>query len=294
MIPTVVDNRILLVTGDKNGKVALWRAKNPSSFADGVDFEFEKISKVTSAFGSKCSVEKICLLNDRTIASGSSRGDIFVWHIHEKKSKKSDRQYKLVKTWTIRNAHSSKIISMTSYADILLTTGKGDATTNAWSSSGVKIAIIKNGANLKSEDLLSQPELNKLERQVYSYKGLQSSIVCNLVCNNSLFSLSRDGTICRWFYRDLLEQEIFKGQLQSTEKRKIEQDQRNNEKRAKTDHTVDQESEGNESVDNISDYSDSDIDSDSSESVGDSDEDDVDSESSDEEDIESDNDFDWQ
>lgn len=293
LIPTIVDNRILLVIGDKNGKVALWRAKNPSSFADGIDFEFEKISKVTSAFASKVSVEKICLLNDKTIASGSSRGDIFVWRIHEKKSKKSDRQYKLAKTWAIRNAHSSKITSMSSYANILLTTGKGDATTNAWSSSGVKLATIKNGTNLKSEDLLSQPELNKVERQVYSYQGLQSSIICNLVCNNSLLSLSRDGTICRWYYRDLLEQEI-KSQLQSTEKRKIEQDQSNNEKRVKMDHTMDQESEGNESVGNISDYSDSDIDSDSSESVGDSDEDDVDSESSDEEDIESDNDFDWQ
>ena len=290
LISTIVDDTILVVTGDKNGKVALWRAKNPSSFADGVDFEFEKISKVTSAFGSnKVFVEKICLLNDRTIASGSSRGDIFVWHIQEKNSKRSDRQYKLVKTWTKRNAHSSKITSMTSHAGILLTTGKGDDTTIAWSSSGVRIAMIKNGANLTNEDFLSQPDLSKVERQVYSYKGLQSSIVCNLVCDKSLLSLSRDGTICRWFYRDFLEQEILKSPLQSTEKRKIEQDQSDNAKRVKIDQAVELESVGN-----ISEYSDNDSDSDSSESVDDFDEDDVDSESSDEEDIESDNDFDWQ
>ena len=104
-----------------------------------------------------------------------------------------------------------------------------------------------------------------------------------------MLSLSRDGTICRWFYRDFLEQEILKSPLQSTEKRKIEQDQSDNAKRVKIDQAVEQESVGN-----ISEYSDNDSDSDSSESVDDFDEDDVDSESSDEEDIESDNDFDWQ
>ena len=207
------DSSLFLFTGDEAGKIIMWKLRPKSISRAKNSFKFEPIFKLPT-LGSN-PITKLDLFQNSVLISGSTKGDVQVWDVVEKKtySKKNRKvnhnpnaRFRMSQRFLIPIAHSGKITSLSFFGNILLTTGGNDGVTKAWSTTsgdGELIGTIESSRGVASAQLLAQDGLGHTERRVYSYEGLRSAVLTNIFIGHSMISLCRDGSLCRWHYGDL-------------------------------------------------------------------------------------------
>jgi len=196
---TVFDDGIqLLITGDSDGNMTLWRSISHST---GVPSIFQSMKVYESS--DDCRITNLQVVRQQYLISGDTSGSVRVWNIsQEKKStgkgSKKDNFIEPNLSFKIPAAHGGTIEVIELIGNVLLTTGGSDGFIRGW--------------DLKSGDLIGSVSCHKgvfVHPQRTSHAHVKSAVVGHIFTGHeSLLSLCRDGTLHFWEYGRICEAHV--------------------------------------------------------------------------------------
>ena len=183
---------ILVCTGDRDGSMKLWLTSydflSKSKHASG-DL-FDQVKWYKSKANQCVTVTKF--INSHSLVSGNVKGDIRLWEV-ESIAKSSEDESKvpgLTMRHLLKCAHNGPVETVTNIGDAVITSGGNDGNLVGWDiSTGQKIGTISCH--------YGQETFNESTGD----KGVvHSCVVSNIVVDDRLISLCRDGILAQWVF----------------------------------------------------------------------------------------------